>query len=244
MIKPCQNSLYIGGFGYIRPQWPINHDNLQSKGARGVNLCHRAASTGILGDDMGDAMLLHQRNIFGHVERASRNGDMVVGQGNLGLRGVNEPQQVVVFGARREQVHMHPANRQKDAARIRGQSITGTRDIRHMNPIIIRLRAPCRSRQTQQRRALCATCAIGVLPHRVCKRMRSVNNVADPFALQVGRQTICPAKTAYSHVNGLRYRRVCAAGIRKNSLYSGGMKSLRQLAGLCGPAQQKDAHDG
>jgi hypothetical protein len=244
MTQPRQNGLYIGCFGYIWPQRPIYHNDPQPQRTRRVDLGDGTAAPCVLCDYMGDPVVFHQRDVTAYVKGPSRDRYVVLRQGDCRLRFIDKPQQIAVLGSRGELVDMHSANRQKDARCRFGQSSTGAGDVGHMGPMIARLRAPRRSRQPYQGHASSAARLVRVLPHCVGEGVGGIDHVADPFILEIGRQTIDATKAAYTHRNRLRNRRICTAGVRKNSLYLGGMEGLRQLAGLCGSAQQKDAHHG
>ncbi|KAJ03770.1 hypothetical protein PM02_07065 [Sulfitobacter mediterraneus] len=244
MAKPRHHRADVGGDVLPRQSGAIREDDRQAQLPCGGQFGLRPAPARVLGNDMGDLVILEQRKVLRHVKRATGDDDSGIGQGQIMVRRIHKPQQVMMLRLGRKKTDMLFSNRQKHPRRCVGQGSNSIFQRRDKGPVVPGLRLPCRSFQPDQWRAGFSAGRICIAAHPRRKRMCGVNDMCDSLTAQIGCQSCHTAKAADPCRQGLRHRGIGAPGIGKHAVYSGLGQGLGHLAGFTGATQQKDAHDG
>ncbi len=236
-MQPVQRLIRGGDLWPVGRLGAVDQHDLDAQIARGLQLGAGRCATAVLGDQMGDAMRLHQGAVALHRERAARQHDLRARQWGC-IGGIDQAQQPAMW-QRGKGCQGLLADGQKDAGGRMGQRCNRTRDVGGAQPV--RVDGPCRAAQHQHRHTRGAAGGIGVAADLGCKGMRGVNDRSDFLIRQIPGQTVSAPKPADPCGQGLGDRRTGASGIGKNC----GTARLRQLsgqaAGLGRAAQQQDA---
>ena len=225
------------------PCRPLDQNHRQTQGTGRIQFCPPAASASILGDQMRNAMHLHQCAIPGLVKWPARDYSFRIGQGQASHR-INQPQQVMVLRLCGKGRQMLPADGQKDPDGCVGQSRNRAGDVLHNMPVIARFRHPCRTLEPDQRHACCYTGQGRIPTHLGCERMGRIDHVADILCPQIGRQPLCSAKAAHAHRDRLDHRGSGAAGIGIHGIKARRCQHTGEFTGLRRATEQKDAFHG
>lgn len=227
-----------------RDAGPVDHDDRQAKNPGSNDLGARAVATGVLGDDMGDGMAAHQRQIVLQREGAARDDGMGIGQRQGRGRRIDKAQQVTVLRLTREVVQMHPADGQEHPGRAIGQGAGGGGNVGGMGPAIPGLRLPWLAFQRDERYSRHRRRRDGIGAHPRGEGMGCVDQMRDAFVPQVAHQPLDAAETADAGGQRLRARRLGAASIGQRGVDTGGGKRAGKAGGVGGAAQEKDARHG
>lgn len=220
---------------------PVDQDHRNPQGSSRFQLGFGPRAAGILGDDMGDAVVLQQRQVAGFGEGTAGNDHLGIWQGQRPVGRIDQPQKVVVPGFRGEGGKRLLADRQEDPARWFGQSGDGGLKVGHPVPVVARPGLPGWPFQRAKRRAGFGAGGNGVAAHGGGEGVGRVDNMADPFGPKVIGQPPGAAKAADPGRQRLGQRRVGAPGIGKDRVDPGRRERARKRRGFGGSAQQKDA---
>jgi len=243
MGKPLQHRL--GRFDSIaqRRVWPRDHHNRQAQGAGGSQLGDCPLPACIFGNNMGDAMGLHQRSVARHIKRPFGDDNAAIGHG-LRCRRVYQTQQKMMLGQHGKRGKVLLANGQKHAGGQAGQGCDSARNIAHVPPIIPCPCNPRRTLQRQQRQAQRGAGCIGIAAHLRSKGVRCINNMGNGTRPQIIGQTLHTAKSAHPHGQRLRRGRIGAPCIGKHCRNPRIGQGAGSKAGLSCAPQQQDARHG
>jgi len=223
---------------------PVDQDDRQAQNARGFQFGGGACATGVLGDDMADAMFAQQGKIAGQIKGATGDDGGGIGQGQGAFGRINQAQQVMVLwlgGKGRKRLF---ADGQKHPRRAVGQGGDRGRDVGNVGPAVTGLSLPRRALQHRQRHIRLGAGRNGIAAHLRGERVGGVNDMADAFRLEIGHQPRHPAKAADPDRQRLRHRRGGTACIGIDRFHPRAGKGAGQQAGLGGAAQKKDACHG
>lgn len=222
----------------------VDQNDRNPQGSGRFQLSLRPHTTRVLGDDMGDAMGLKQYQIIRLGKRAARNDGLRVRQGQRPLRWIDQPQKVMVLGARGKGRKVLLANRQEDPRRVRGQGFDSGLNVRHRLPAIPRTGNPRGAFKRTEANAGLRGGGDGIAAHPGGERMGRVNQMADLFGPQIVHQPRDPAKPADARGQGLGHRGGGAPGIGKDRLNTRVGHGPRERCCFGGSAQKKDAVHG
>ena len=240
MGQPRQHLLARLGSIAQRRVWPRDHHNGQAQGAGGRQLGKSPLPASIFGNDMGDAMGLHQRDIARHIKRPFGDDNAAIGHGGRGRR-VHQTQQKMMLGQGCKRGKVLLANGQKYAGGCTGQGCNSARDIAHMVPVIPCAGQPRRALHRQQRQAQRAAGRIGIAAHLRSKGVGCVNHMSDGTRLQIICQTLHAAKPAHAHRQRLLRWRIGAPRIGKHGIYPRIGQGAGSKAGFRRAPQKQDA---
>jgi len=186
-------------------------------------------------------MVAQKRGIGGGVEGATVDHDRRLRQGRRRLGRIDEAQQVMVlrFGGKGGERLL--ADGKEDAGRIVGQRRDGGGDIRHVPPVITRLRLPRRAFQRDQGRCGFRAGGDGVPAHPCGEGVGRVDDMGDAFVPQIIGQPRHPAEAAHAHGQGLGDGRIRAACIGKDGIHPRIGQGAGQTARLGRAAEEEDA---
>lgn len=241
MREPGQNLCHSAQNGAFRHLGSVDHDDRQAKVACGSQLGRGPGPTGILGHDMGDPMLTHQRRICIDVKRPAGNFDGGIGQRQRGLGRIDEAQQIVMLGLARKRGEVLFANRQKHPCAVLRQRLHSLFNTAHVNPDIPRPRLPGRPFKGAERHPSRPAGQHGMGAHLRGKRMGGIDHMSDLFGRKIALQTINAAKAADPHRQGLPHWLGRASRIGKDRILSALCQDTGQLRRLSCAAQKKDA---
>lgn len=223
---------------------PVDQDHRDPELARGIELCPRAAAARVLGDDMGDAVILQQRAIASFGERAARDHCNNIGQRQRTFGRVDQAQEVMVLRLRGETREVLLADGKEYAGRDLGQGGDGGLKIRNMGPVISVACLPRRAFIGAKRRAGFCASRDSVPAHLGREGMRRVDDVGYALGPQVVGKPLGAAEAADAGRQRLRDRRLCASSVGKNRVDAAFREMAGKVGGLGCSAQKKDAGHG
>ncbi len=230
--------------GAGRDRRAVDHDDRQAKDPCRVDLGARTLATGILGDDMGNGMVAHQRQIVVQREGPTGNDGMGIGQRQGLGRRIDQPQKIMVLGLVREIGEVHPADGEEDAGRRIGQGAGGGGDVGDVRPGIARPGLPGIAFQRHKRRSRHRRGQDGIRAHLRGEGMGRVDQMGDGLIAQVTRQPLRPAEAADAGGQGLRARRLGSARVGQGGVNACLCQGAGKAGGIGGAAQKKDACHG
>ena len=242
-MKPSQNLNHAVNLGSVRHIGAVDQDHWQAQVTRGIQLCARAHTARVLGDDMGDVVGLQQIKIALQRKRSARNQGGGMGQGQSGGL-VNQAQNVMMLGLYGEIFQRLATYGQEHPCRIIGQGRNSTRHIGHALPDVALRRLPRRAFKRHQRGLSDGGGLNCMAAHLGGKGVGGVNQVGDGFIAQIARQTGNAAKAADALGKGLAQGGFSASGVRENRVNALISQGFRQFRSLCRAAKQKDAGHG
>lgn len=241
---PAHHRVHIVQHFAFGQRGPANQNdrNPQGSGRFQLGLC--PCAPGILGDNMGDAMVAEEGHIVSLGEGAARDDRMGFGKRQRPIRRINETQKVMMFRAGGEGGEVLLADRQKDPGRIGGQGCDRSRNIRHVSPVVTLPGHPRRTLERAERNARLRRSGDGIAAHPRCERMGCVDQMGDLFVAQIVGQPLHPAETTNPCGQRLRHRVTRAARIREDRIHACFGQGPRHGRGFGGAAQNKDAVHG
>jgi len=244
MGEPVHDRFGAGEQGSCRKRRPVDQYDRNPEDSSRFQLCLGARTTGVLGDDKGDAMLSQKGKIALCGEGATRDDGTGIRQRQGVFRRIDKTQKIVVLGLRGEGLKVLFADRQKDTRRTHGQGIDGGIHIRDMMPVITCPGKPARSFEAAKRRTGLQGGGNGVAAHLRREGMGGIDDVGDPLAAEIFDQPFDPAKAADARGQRLGNRAFRPAGVREHRVNICAGQRPRQLRGFGCAAQKKDASHG
>ena len=242
-MKPSQNLRYA-----VNP-WPVRHigavdqDHRQAQCTRRIQLCTRAHTARVLGDDMGDVVALQQIKIALQRKGAARNQGGGMGQGQSGGL-INQPQKIMMLGLYGEIFQRLATYGQKNLCRIIGQGRNSARHIGHALPDVTLRCLPWRAFKGQQRGLGYGGGFDRVAAYLGRERVGCVDQVGDTFSAQIAHQSLYPAKAANALGQGLPHGCFGASSVGEDRINALICQGFRQIRCLGRAAKQKDAGHG
>lgn len=243
MTQPAHHALHVVKHPPRRQRGPGDQDHRQAQGTGGIQFRACAAAACVLGDDMADAMTLHQGKIAVQGKRAARDDGLGIGQ-RQGIRRIDKPQQVMMLRFCGKEAKLLFANGKKDPRGGVGQGDDGGLHIGHLVPVVVRPRDPWRALKARQRQAKGGTGRKGVAAHPGGEGVGCIHDMGDPIVHKIGLQPLDPAKSTNTGRQWLRHRGFGAPGIGKDAVHLGLCEATGKRACLGGAAQKKDAVHG
>ncbi len=238
-FNPRHNVFRVGHFGPRRQHRSVDHQNRKAKRARRLQLGLRPAAARVFRYNQLNLMALQQGGVVRHVERPSRDDNVVLGQGWRLLRRVDKPQHVVMLRLCGKPCNLHPTNRQKNPLCGAIQSVQCAVHVRNALPLITVLWDPSVAHQGQQRHARCLARRKSISAHLIRKGMGRVHQMRHGVVPQVRGETLDAAKPADPHRDRLRLRRFNPTGIGQHRRHPGVSDTPRQSRRLGGAAQDQ-----
>ena len=242
-MKPSQNLRYA-----VNP-WPVRHigavdqDHGQAQCTRRIQLCTRAQTARVLGDDMGDVVALQQVKIALQRKRAASNQGGGMGQGQSGGL-IHQSQKIMMLGLYGEIFQRLATDSQENPCRIIGQGRDSARHIGNVLPKVAFGRLPRRAFKGQQR-GLCYGGGFDrVAAYLGREGVGRVDQVGDTFSAQIAHQSLYPAKAANALGQGLAQGCFGASSVGENRINALICQGFRQIRSLGRAAKQKDAGHG
>lgn len=223
---------------------PVDHQHRQFQGTGGIKFCAPPGTTGVFGNDEGDAVLPQEREVVFQRERAARQYSFRVWQGERCCRRVHQPEQIEMGWIGGENMQPLAADSEEDSPWRGGQSSGGIFHTFHMPPIIFRPRNPGWAFQRQYFHTGFGAGGHGVAAHLGGEGMGGVDEMGDGVVTQIGHQPRHAAKAANPHGQRLRQRGFRAAGVGKNGVHARRRQASRHEAGFCSATKQKHAGRG
>ncbi len=153
MIQPSQNSLHAFDPVPFGQSGTGNHNDGQAQGAGGGQFRTRPLAARILGDDMGDFVLLHQGSIALNAKGPLGDDHCAIGQ-RLFRRRIHQSQQKVMLNAHFEIIQPLFADGQKYPRWALWQGGKGGSIIWHIDPSVDFQGPPRCTFQRQQRQPM------------------------------------------------------------------------------------------
>lgn len=223
---------------------PADHQHGQFQGTGGVEFCARPNAAGIFGDDEGDAVLPQERKVVFQCERAARQYDFRVWQGQRRGGRVYQPKQVKMCRVGGENLQPLAADGEEDARPLGGQSSGGGFQACHMAPIIFRSRSSGRALQRQYFYAGFRAGRYRVAAHLGGKGMGGVDEMGDGVFAQISHQPRHATKAPNARGQRLRQRGFRTAGVGEDGIQARRRQAPRHEAGFCSAAKQQHARRG
>ena len=240
MNKPVHDILHTVPDRAGRNYGAVDQDHRQTQFPRSIQLGLRTRASGIFGNNMGNAVLAQQGQVFGQSKRTTRNYGLHMGQRQRGLWPVHQTQQVEMLGLTTENAQCLAADCQEHARRMVGQSLYGRLGVGHKRPFITHTNSPWGPLQCAQGHACHGAGGHSVCTHPRSKRMCRVYDMGNVFGPQISHQPGNTAKPANPCRQGLDDRGCRTARIGKNGTGPGIRQNTRRLRGLTCSAKQKD----
>ncbi|MDB5664299.1 MAG: hypothetical protein JWS11_842 [Cypionkella sp.] len=217
-----------------------NHRKTQCAGRDQLGLGPRTAC--VLGDDVADIMMEHQRLIAISVKRTPRQNNRAVGQRRRFGR-IDQAQQIVVrLGGKACEILL--ADGQKNPCGTVGQGSNGSVHAGNMAPVIVVASYPRRALKREQWHASETAGLYRIAAHLGGKRVGGIDDRADVLSAQIRHQAANATEASNPRGQGLRHRAIGAASVREHRVLVLGSQSPRQNAGLGSAAQDKNARHG
>ena len=236
---------FHGLLGRLDPQAgrkhrPLDEDHRQAEIARGIELGASHHAAGILGDEQGNAMLLHQGAVIGTAEGRAGDDHLRPRQRHA-CRRIDKAQEIGVLGPRGERIEVLPADGEKDAPRFVRQGGDRLCDIRHPLPAIARAGRPSRPFEREQGDAGLLGRQKRVAAHAGGERMRRIHDMRDPLGTKEFHKPRNASEP--SNADGQRLRRgfLRAPGIGEERIPARFREQGRQPARLLRSAEKEDA---
>ena len=239
-MNPTQ---YFGGCGEFEAvglRRPVDHEDRQSKGARGLQLSVGARAAGVFGHDQINVMRFHQRAVGGLGEGATINHDLGFWQRQRRFGRIDKTQKIAVLRVWGEFGQVHPTDSEHDVFRGARQGCNGGRDVGHMGPVIARVRGPRRAGEGDHWRSGSRGGGGGVVTHGAGEGVRGVDEVRDSLRGQVVREAIDPAEAPNALGQGLAHGAIHAAGETHGALKACIRDGARKGCGLGRAAKDQE----
>lgn len=222
----------------------VEQDHWQLQMTRGRELRFGPRTTGVLGDDHVDPVILQQGKITVQVKRAAGDHGFCLGQRQGVRRGIDKAQQVMVLRGLGEGAKGLATDGQEDAARGLAKGSDCGIKVGDMGPAIALARSPWRAFKGDERRAGLMASGDSITAHLGSEGVGRVDHMGDGFGLQVVRQPFGTAESADSDRQGLGDRGLGAAGVGIDRVQARIGQRASHLRGFCRSAQKKDAWHG
>ena len=242
-MKALQNLLNTVNAGPFGHKGAVDQDHGQAQVTRRIQLCTRANTARVLGDDMGDVVALQQIKIALQRKGAARNQGRDMGQGQSG-RLINQPQKIMMLGLCGEIFQRLATDSQENPCRIIGQGRDSARHIWNVLPKVAFGRLPWRAFKGQQRGLGYGGGFDRVAAYLGRERVGRVDQVGDTFSAQIAHQSLYPAKAANALGQGLAHGCFGASSVGENRINALICQGFRQIRCLGRAAKQKDAGHG
>lgn len=241
MTQPRHHSRHAARCGAHRYYRPVDHQNRQPQGTGGGDLGNGPLSSGVLGHDNLDTVVLHQGCVCGYGERPARHHDIRLRQGQGAGRRVNQTQQVMVLWLGCESIDMLSANGKEHPPGRAGKGCNRSPKVGEMGPAVTFACLPWRAFQSDQWNASGSTSGNRIAAHSRGEGVGRVDHMGDGFGGKVVLQLRNPAKAAHPHVDRLAHRGFGAPGIGVDPRKPRCGNGLGHEIGFGGAAQQKYA---
>jgi|GEM_PF-1362958 len=241
---PVKHRCNVMDLRTVRKGGAVNHEDRNSQSSRGDKFGLGPSSAGILGDDQGDVMRLHQGCVRVCVKRAAVDDDVMIGQGGRGLWRIDEAQKVAVLRMVPEGCQMHPSQGQHDILAWSVQRSHRRRDVRHTRPLVAFAGGPWRPRQGQKGRACMFSGLNSIGTDRCGKGVGCIDQMGDLVVAQIGCKPLRAAKPAYAHGHRLGFGAFHAPGIAECGGQPCGGKRCHKARGLDRAAENEDIWHG
>lgn len=219
---------------------PVNQPDGQAQLSRRVEFRPRTTAACVFGDDEPASMAAQQGEIMGKVERAARDFQRYIRQGQRGFGRINEAQQIIVLRPAGKITQMQATNGEKDAPRGAAQTCRGGGEVWKAGPVIARTGLPGRAHQAKERRSRCPRGLMRVAADLCGKGMRGVDQMCNAVLLQIQGKAPGTAKAARPDRDRLSCRVPRSAGIGQGCRDSGLSHQACQLTCLGGSAQDQE----
>lgn len=195
MMQPRQNfgkacRLFAGGQGRS-----VYHHHRDVQATRGDQFGTRARPAGVFGNNTGDTVRAHQRQIIFGGKGATVNHRKMVGERQRRAGRINQTQQIEVLRVWRELIQMHTANGQHDPLARYVQCGNSGRNVGDIEPVIALFGLPRRARQCDQRDIRGVARVHGIAAHLGGERMRRIDQMSDVVIVDILDQAVNTAKS-------------------------------------------------
>ena len=225
----------------VRQFRPLDHDNGQTKLARGIDLGTRACSTGIASDDPFDTPRAHHVQFAMERKGTSRHQDFRIGKRQRLMGRIDKPQSIGVLRFGAEGRDVLPPDGKEHTRGLRRQRGDSGRNVDNFSPDITGFFHPWRAHQRDQRRSVRHTGRHRVVTDLDCERMGRVDDMRDVFAADVISKPIRAAEAADTNRHRLTGRCTRAAAIGIDSVEPDTRGRIGERMSLGRSAQDKGA---
>ena len=239
MSQPFHHRINAAHQGAWRRLRAGDHDHRQAKRAGCIQLGPRTLAACVLGDDMRDAVGLHQADIVGQRERAAQDDSMRVRQ-RKAIGRIDQAQKIVEVWPGRKPLQPLPSDGEEDARRSGWQGNHGGSKIANLGPAVALDCLPRRAFQRDQGQIECCAGRDGVAAHLAGEGVGGVNHRRDCVLAQIVRQPADTAKPSDPRRQGLLHGRLGASGVGIDGRDARICQAAREQAGLGCAAKQKD----
>ena len=196
MTQPHQHIFRAIAFGPVRNDGAINHQDRQAQIPRRDQLGLSALPASVLAHHQIDGVRLHQCAVACCGERPAIDDQGVMGQARRLVWRIDKAQQIMMLRLGSEGCHMHPAQRQHDAAGRACQRCHRTVDAGNAGPAVSGDRLPRPAGQRYMRHSGQTGRLHGMAAHRCGKGVGRVDHMGDGIAPQGLDQTFGAAEAA------------------------------------------------
>jgi len=236
-------------FGAINlcPVWngrAVYHQHWQAQLSRGDQLGLGALPAGVLAHHQIDGMDLHQAAVTCGGEWPAINDQAVTRQGGQLLRRVHETQEIMMLRLGSESCHVHPSQRQHDAAGLPGQRGNRAFDVRNAGPAVTGDGLPSPTCQRDMGHTSQPGGFHGMDAHRRGKGVGCVNQMGHAMAAQIVRQPRNTAESTNTHRHRLGTGIFRPSGIAERRRNAPCREQSGESARLGCAAQQEDIRHG
>lgn len=244
MTEPYEHIL---GAIDLCPVWngrTVYHQHRQAELPRGEQLGLGTLPASILAHHEVDGMILHQAAVARDREGATIHDQAMAGQSGRAFRAVHEAQQIMVLRLDREGFHMHPPQRQHDAAGRPAQRGDRAVNIRNAGPAVTSDGLPGRTGQRNMGDAGQPGSIHGMSAHRRGKGVGCVNQMGHAMAAQIVDQPRDTAEATDAYRHRLSAGSLRAASIAERRRNAVCREQSGESARLGRAAQQEDMSHG
>lgn len=244
MTQPGHHLLHSSQNAARRHVGAVDHHDRHTQAARGGQFGLGATAAGILGNQMGDGVIAHQRSVGVHIKRPTRHDDRSIGQGQRTGRRIDQSQQVMVCGLDGKGIKVLLSNGQKHPRAFFGQNFNSGRYISDVEPFIAARRFPRGAFKPRQVHARLSAGVHCMSAHLRGKGVGRIDHMGDALVLQVPNKPFNPAEAAHARRQRLNNWAGGAARVGKHRIGIAVSQSASKAGGFGGPTEQKGACHG
>jgi len=197
MSDPVKDVRHIVNFVMGWTDWPVDHQDGDTKPPRRGDLCVGTCATSIFRHDQLNPVAFHKGAVCGFREWATVDNDMCLGKRQRPGGRIDQPEQVAVLRVGRKGLQMHAPHCKHDAHPRPIKCRHRARDVGHPLPIVAGYGPPFRSGQRDQRHTSPGARRNSIAAHLHGERVGCVDHVGDPGIQQVAHKALNPAKATH-----------------------------------------------
>lgn len=244
MTQPDEHIFRAIALGPARNGGTVDHQDRQAQIPCGDQLGVGAVPASVLAHHQIDGVGLHQLAVACGGEWSAINDQAVMGQAGRLLWRIDEAQQIMMLRLGGEGSHMHPSQRQHDAAGLPRERRHCAVDVGNAGPAVTGDWLPRPTGQRHMGHPSQTGCFHGMDAHHRGKGVGRVNQMGHPMVAQIVRQPDHAAEPANAHWHQLSAGIFCSPGIAERRRDALRHKQTGERGRFGRATQQEDIRHG